>query len=98
MDPPPSINKAFSLVIQEEWQRLVSNRSISLASVESMALATRTDTTFKNFKANPRNKLICSHCDIAGHIVDKCYKVHNYPANYKFRDKSKGPNASANAI
>ncbi|XP_040996041.1 uncharacterized protein LOC121242216 [Juglans microcarpa x Juglans regia] len=53
MDHLPSINKTFSLVIQEKRQRLVSNRSISLASVESVVLAAKTDAGFKNFKANP---------------------------------------------
>ncbi|XP_042944479.1 uncharacterized protein LOC122278348 [Carya illinoinensis] len=96
MDPLPSINKVFSLVIQEERQKLISSRCTSSAFVESVALATKGDTSFKTFKGNPRNKLLCSHCSLIGHTVDKCYKLHGYPPNYKFRDKSKVP-ASANA-
>ncbi|KAG6698883.1 hypothetical protein I3842_08G041700, partial [Carya illinoinensis] len=89
MDPLPSINKAFSLVIQEERQRLVSHRNSSFASVESVALAAKSENSFRNFKGNARSRLLCSHCGLAGHIVDKCFKLHGYPPNYKFRDKSK---------
>lgn len=28
-------------------------------------------------------KPICSHCNILGHTIDKCYKVHGYPSGYK---------------
>ncbi|XP_042946088.1 uncharacterized protein LOC122279473 [Carya illinoinensis] len=89
MDPLPSINMAFSLVIQEERQRLVSHRNSSFASVESVALVAKSENSFKNFKGNARSRLLCSHCGLAGHIVDKYFKLHGYPPNYKFRDKSK---------
>ncbi|XP_042964632.1 uncharacterized protein LOC122298852 [Carya illinoinensis] len=67
MDPLPSINKAFSLVIQEERQRLVSHPNSSFASVESVALAAKSENSFKNFKGNARSRLLCSHCGLAGH-------------------------------
>lgn len=37
---------------------------------------------------------ICSHCDIKGHVVDRCYKLH-YPYGYKFWNPS---NSHASSI
>ena len=38
------------------------------------------------FKQNNsrKDRPICSHCGIAGHIVKKCYKLHGYPLSFKF--------------
>ena len=27
--------------------------------------------------------LVCSHCNVSGHMVEKCYKLHGYPSGYK---------------
>jgi hypothetical protein len=27
---------------------------------------------------------MCSHCGVAGHIVEKCYRVHGFPPGFKF--------------
>ncbi|XP_042976306.1 uncharacterized protein LOC122307472 [Carya illinoinensis] len=90
--------KIFSLVVQEETQRLISHRNSSLVSIESVALAAKSNNSFKNFKGNARSRLLCSHCGLAGHIVDKCFKLHGYPPNYKFKDKSKSGSTSVNSI
>ncbi|XP_074374351.1 uncharacterized protein LOC141714749 [Apium graveolens] len=29
----------------------------------------------------------CTHCNISRHINERCFKVHGYPPNFKFRDK-----------
>jgi hypothetical protein len=38
------------------------------------------------FKQNTfrKDKPICSHCGVAGHTMDKCYKLHGYPHGFKF--------------
>lgn len=34
------------------------------------------------------SKYYCTHCEIPGHNIDRCFKVHGYPANFKgFKDK-----------
>ena len=45
------------------------------------------DTCFKvgNVKA-----LICSHCNLTGHTVKKCYKLHDYPPSHKLFTKPRG--------
>jgi hypothetical protein len=27
---------------------------------------------------------MCTHCGMAGHTVDKCYKLHGFPLGFKF--------------
>ncbi|XP_057958409.1 uncharacterized protein LOC131151175 [Malania oleifera] len=98
MDPLPSINKAFFLIIQEERQRVISHCNLAPVSVESVALATKSENSFKNFKGNTRSRLLCSHYGITGHIVDKCYKLHGYPPHYKFKDRNKDGSTSVNSV
>lgn len=36
-----------------------------------------------------------THCGALGHVVDKCYKLHDYPPCYKFKNKGQqGGNSS----
>ncbi|XP_075633641.1 uncharacterized protein LOC142606128 [Castanea sativa] len=101
MEPRPSIDKAFSLVIQEE-------RCLGLTvapSVESIALAIKNQgfnrgTSFpgnnsKNVKGNnAKGRLVCSHCGKIGHVMEKCYKLVGFPLGYK----QKGRVAMANQV
>ena len=92
MELIPSIDKAFSLVIQEERQRSLGF-NVS-PSVESTALAVKNQgfnqsfgflsNNGKNYKGNTRKgKPMCSHCGKLGHIMEKCYKLVRYPLSYK---------------
>ena len=81
MEPIPSIDKAFSLVIQEERQRSLGFNLGS--SIETIALAVKNQSfthgsgfasnPSKNFKDNARKgRPMCSHCGKLGHITEKC--------------------------
>ena len=87
MDPLPSVNKVYSLLIQEEMQR-----SVSLGTrVESTVLATKNqNSTTSNGGSNSTGKerSLCTHCGKLGHTIDKCYKLHGFPLVYKFKNKS----------
>ncbi|XP_070039157.1 uncharacterized protein [Nicotiana tomentosiformis] len=37
---------------------------------------------------NDQRPLTCKYCKKPGHTIDKCYKLHEYPPNFKF---TKGP-------
>ena len=76
MDPIPSVEKVFSLLIQDEKQRSVGHGSNNGPFVESTALAAKTmnldSKTFKKTKEKPT----CSHYRLRGHTLEKCYKLH----------------------
>ena len=92
MEPVPSVDKTFSLVIQEERQRSSSIHAIPL--VESTALAIKNQVfnqgSFpgKIFKRNVgKGRPICSYCGKVGHIKEKCYKLVGFPPGYKQKGK-----------
>ena len=88
MEPIPSLDKAFSLVIQEERQRALGFNVNS--SVESTALAVKNQgfnqssnfsgNVGKNIKGNGgKGRPICNHCGKVGHVMEKCYKLVGFP-------------------
>ena len=89
MDPIPSVDKVYSLLVQDERQRSVGH-SNNGPFVESTALAAKTmnfgsgSKTFKKGKERPT----CSHCGLLGHTVEKCYKIHGYPPGYKTKARA----------
>lgn len=100
IEPLPFINKVFSLVVQEERQRNIT--SISSHSVENSVFFSRTPVVqstqgYQNFghKFNGNGRSFVqkkerpqrSHCGFTGHTMDRCYKLHGYPPEYKPKSK-----------
>ncbi|KAK4278257.1 hypothetical protein QN277_016124 [Acacia crassicarpa] len=82
MDPLPSINKAFSLIVQQERDLI--------GITEPNICFTRTDSSSKPAyqpKSNTSNKM-CTFCGKPRHTVETCYKKHGFPPGYKFRNKA----------
>nr|XP_023901990.1 uncharacterized protein LOC112013839 [Quercus suber] len=49
---------------------------------------------YSSSKGGPKKERpLCTHCNMLGHTVDKCYKLHGYPPGYKHKGK---PNSNAN--
>lgn len=67
MEPIPLVNEVYSLLAQEEKQRLAGSTSIKNLS-ENMAMVVK-------FGSN--QKLKCSCCG-GSRITDKCYKLRRY--------------------
>ena len=94
MDPFPSLNKVYSLMIQEEIQRFAIHSSNP--KVESTALVAKSQNFHANFGVNyvvnngikGKEKPVCTHCGKSGHTIDKCYKLHGFPPGYKFKGKT----------
>jgi len=94
IDPLPSINKVFSLVIQEERQHMISSASLSFnQNITALLTKTMSSNRFADNKSLHirKDRPICSHCGISSHTVEKCYRIHGFPPGYKF---NKGKNAS----
>ena len=76
MDPRPSINKVFSLMIQEERQCLIPPSSGSASDAQAI-FATKGGPG--KGKSQKKDHSICTHCGVTGHTVDKCFKLHGSP-------------------
>ncbi|XP_022030483.1 uncharacterized protein LOC110931392 [Helianthus annuus] len=87
MQPLPSINKAYSLLVQDENQKEIHPVSQAFPDVSSMNVQTRSDS----------KKPVCSHCKKPGHSVNKCYRLIGFPKDFKFnKPKHVAANACAN--
>ena len=90
MDPIPSVDKVYSLLIQDEKQRSVGQGSNNGPFVESITLTAKAvnlgsgSKTFKKRKERPT----CSHYGLLGHTIKKCYKIHGYPPEYKTKARA----------
>ncbi|XP_068661756.1 uncharacterized protein [Aristolochia californica] len=91
-DSLPSINKVFSLVIQEERQREIG--FVLLPAIPFVAAISSTKPISQN-KSNTRRP-VCSHCSIPGHTVEKCFKLHGYPPGYRSKSRSSNSSTSSN--
>ena len=94
MDPIPPLGKVFSLLLQDEKQRKVGKKT----TIESSALAVKTNGSGKSFNKAKFGKPQCTHCGVLGHVADKCYKLHGYPSGYKFKTKGSQVGSFANNV
>lgn len=103
LKPIPSIEEAFNMVAQDERQKLLRS-SLKPDSVvfqasaqaqpqysESMDSASFAAAVAYRQKQRP----VCTHCGLAGHIVQKCFKLHGYPPGHKLyhTNSSRGNNS-----
>lgn len=84
MDPIPSIDHAFSIVIQCERQ----NRLLRDGDEEQVLVnAVEGRKPYGRGRGNYSNK-VCTHCGKIGHTVETCYRNIGYPLGFKFRNNS----------
>jgi hypothetical protein len=72
IDPLPTMNKVFSLIIQEERQRMIKSASVNhnlfqnnVALVSRSLISSNTNRNLKQFLK--KDCPTCSHCGIIGH-------------------------------
>ena len=94
MDPIPSIGKVFSLLLQDEKQRKIGKKN----TIESSALAVKANSSSKSFNKAKSGRPQYTHYGVLGHDVDKCYKLHEYPPGYKFKNKGSQATSFANNV
>uniref|UniRef100_A0A1S4A6E3 Retrotransposon Copia-like N-terminal domain-containing protein n=1 Tax=Nicotiana tabacum TaxID=4097 RepID=A0A1S4A6E3_TOBAC len=90
--PLPSIRQAYSLVIQDEKQREI-HATPAYSGESASFIATNQQGNFRRFNKNRMHKTsfeskkyvgICSYCKKPGHSIQKCYRIHGFPADFKF--------------
>ncbi|KAL4620721.1 hypothetical protein ACB092_06G176100 [Castanea dentata] len=98
-DPLPSMSKVYSLVLQEEPHKTIGHGGSSASPNDVVAMYANSKSNSGNTTWNKGNEKkerpFCTHCNILGHTIEKCYKLHGYPPEYK--PKGKG-NAIANRV
>ncbi|MFS7950553.1 putative RNA-directed DNA polymerase [Helianthus anomalus] len=83
-EPFPSVKVAFSIISREESHRNVGNSSKG----QNVSFVSKPNQSFDNKKRFPRGpnpNLKCTHCNMIGHTVDRCFEIIGYPPGMKKR-------------
>ncbi|XP_025608274.1 uncharacterized protein [Arachis hypogaea] len=85
LEPLPTINKVLFLVTQEEKHRAIG-ASLNSASQNQVAFLARNQQPPQSQGRCrgmvKKDRPLCSYCEILGHTINKCYKIHGYPPNF----------------
>ncbi|KAJ0913978.1 putative RNA-directed DNA polymerase [Helianthus annuus] len=94
----PSVKVAYSVVSREESHRLTSSGSkgqnVSFASKSNQSFESKKKTSNQR---GPNPALKCTHCNMLGHTVDRCFELIGYPPNFRKRTNNTSGKASVNS-
>ncbi|KAG4192484.1 hypothetical protein ERO13_A07G161305v2 [Gossypium hirsutum] len=79
MQPLPSVNRAYSMIVQEEGQRSLS--SVLPHASEPIDLLSTVSGNHKKFNGT------CDFCKVKGHKKESCYHLIGFPPDFKFNRK-----------
>ena len=110
-EPLLTLNKAYSLILQEEKCRQIGQADLV---IEPTALYAN-NANQKGFQGHQgwnqgvnhgnqggkngnsrKERPFCTYCGLVGHVADKCYKLHGYPPGYKHKGKASANQVSSN--
>ncbi|CAM8999548.1 unnamed protein product [Rhodiola kirilowii] len=113
MRPSPSLKECYKQLIQEENQRKTKRSSMFEMSAlyvgsqspaggshadQSAQSQTRTSAGRNSAQGRGKSSLFCTHCQLAGHVKETCYKLHGYPPGYKFTRGASTNKGSTKAV
>jgi len=81
-DPLPSLNKVYSILIQEERVKIITQRKEERGDVMALAIRAGRDGSNKS--------LVCTHCKRTGHAAESCFALVGYPEWWGDRPRSDG--------
>lgn len=82
-DPLPSVKGAFAIISAEESHRN-SNSHNTNPKTQASAFSSRfNNPSQNNQKSNKSQPFKCTHCNLSGHTVDRCFEIVGYPPGYK---------------
>lgn len=78
-DPLPTVKTAFSIISREESHRGVSG---------SCSNKTQSSAFFSKIPENKKkimrpSNLVCKHCGVTGHTIERCFKLNGFPKDFK---------------
>ncbi|KAE8668142.1 hypothetical protein F3Y22_tig00112344pilonHSYRG00066 [Hibiscus syriacus] len=89
MKPLPTVNMAYSMLVQEESQRIHSSALSPISEVSALYSTSVGNADKKRFSG------VCDYCKVRGHKRENCYRLIGFPANFKFSKKKAGQVALA---
>ncbi|KAH0675175.1 hypothetical protein KY285_022976 [Solanum tuberosum] len=84
--PTPSINKAYSMLIERESQRTMASTSMVGQGTEVDALLAGKGDGYQKPQRNW--EIQCDFCHLKGHTKLNCYRLIGYPPKH-FKNKKK---------
>ncbi|EOY25713.1 Uncharacterized protein TCM_027093 [Theobroma cacao] len=82
MDPIPTLDKVYNLVLREDAQRSMLFRTQPTLETAAMYTAAEGKNKVKKY-------IVCNHCGKKGHVKEKCYRLIGFSEDFKF---TKGKN------
>ena len=93
LNPLPNVTQVYRMISQEEHHKEFST-SQSQNSSDALAFAAERSSGAKypnknvpGKKQNQKPTYYCTHCKMTGHSIERCFKVHGYPPNFKPKEK-----------
>ena len=94
--PLPPIGQVYNLLLQDETQREIqAPQSHFMAESASMNVNVNKPQFASANVYKPKAKMQCTYCKKPGHLVEKCYRLHGFPADFKF---TKAKKVAAHAV
>lgn len=102
MSPISSINKAYSLLIDQESKWSLANFIQTTQTTEGIeGVVLYSNKNLANISGNfkyRKNKVRCEYCHYKGYTKENCYKLHGYPSDFKGRKKGQSSGVYANSV
>ncbi|GKD40469.1 hypothetical protein Tco_1260676, partial [Tanacetum coccineum] len=108
-NPLPTVKEAFSLLSRDESHKNIHFEGFGVKTgssafvskcdnKENIFFAAKSTENKKRFNNNNNNigrypSLICKHCNMNGHAVERCFELIGYPPYFK-RKNNIGPNSN----
>ncbi|CAL1377567.1 unnamed protein product [Linum trigynum] len=95
MKPTPKLAEAFNLVLNDEQQRLLTQKR--RPNSEAAAFASQSEGTDRGGPRNSEGKPICTHCGKIGHFRATCYDLVGWPNRGESNSGDKPPAGKGNS-
>ncbi|XP_074358952.1 uncharacterized protein LOC141698200 isoform X2 [Apium graveolens] len=84
--PLPSLGQVYSLLLQEETQREIHVNTHFQADSAPLAVNSYISGQYTGYnrKTADAKKAHCNYCKKPDHTIDKCFKLHGFPPDFKF--------------